>query len=228
MHSYPMRTIEDAFSLVRRYGLDRADFAGGSAEGFAAWLFIPGHELYDVSVIAQEVEKYKWDFVQHEKSGQNLDERLIAEAAERTETLKSHAQSRRELAEFIRSVKFGVDGGHLWAAVAELATTPARARLMPGDSKTKLLPRLNAVIRGLREFEKTFGDSRAIGYTPGCNGQLDLMLRMDIERFDVTLVEAAPWDGKESDWSFEMSALLRLAASDLVAVETRQAGVMLN
>jgi hypothetical protein len=179
-------------------------------------------------VIAEEFEKYKWDFVHHEKNGQNLDERLAIDAAALTETLNSRTQSRRQLAEFIRSVKFSAGGGHLWAAIAELATTPARARLAQGDSMTKLLPRLDTVFRGLREFEKAFGHSLAIPYTPGCDGQLDLMVRMDIERFDVTLAEAAPWAGKEPDWSYEMSALLRLAASDLVAAETSQTGLLLN
>ena len=140
MYSNPLHTIEDAFDVVRRYGLDRAHFGGGSAEGFAAWLFIPGHKVADVNVIAEEVEKYKRDFERHMRAGENLDERLKVDAAELTEALNSHARSRRELAEFIRSVKFSAEGGRLWAAVAELATTPANARPSLGDPMTKLRP----------------------------------------------------------------------------------------
>jgi hypothetical protein len=219
MYSNPLNTLEDAYEVVRRYGLDRADYGGGSAAGFAAWLFLPGYGVADVSVIAEELANYQRNFAHLARMGQDLDERLASEAAALNATLEEHAEQRRELSEFIRSVKFKTEGGRVWAAIAELATTPPGGRTALSESIAEMRPHVLATLAGLLRFESAFHDSLSVTYTSGEDGQLDLMLRMDIERFDVTLEQAAPWDGKEEDRSYEMCALLRLAASDFVAVK---------
>jgi hypothetical protein len=219
MYSNPLNSLEDAYEVIRRYGLDRTDFGGGSAAGFAAWLFVPGRGVADVSLVAEELAKYKEDFARNARMRVNLDEQLASEAADLTGTLEEHAKHRRELSEFIRSVKFGTDGGRVWAAVAELATTPPGGRAAVGESIAEQRPRVLATLAGLLRFESAFHDSLALTYSPGDDGQLDLMLRMDIERFDVTLDQAAPWAGKDPDWAYEMCALLRLAASGFAVVK---------
>jgi hypothetical protein len=219
MYPSAMRSIEDAYDIIRRYSLDRVDFGGGSAEGFAAWLFVPGQDLSDVRVVAEQLGDYKRELARRARLGENLDEALLGDATSLVATLNDRTQCRRALAEFIRSVKFGPDGGRLWAAIAELATTPDSARQRPNDAGVMPQPRLNAAMRGLREFEHAFGDSLSMHYTPGESGDLDLMVRMDIERFDISLGEAPPWSGKEDDRWIEMCALLRMATRDVMSVE---------
>jgi hypothetical protein len=217
MYTNPLNTIEDAYEVIRRYGLERADFGGGTAEGFAAWLFVPGNALADVTVLAMELERYRNDFAEHARIGRNLDERLAGDAANLARALKEHTEARRELAELIRSVKFGEYGALVWPTIAELATTPARGRQAVNESVRPLRPLIAAVLRGLREYEECFDDSRGLHYEPGNDGYLDLMIRMDIERLDVTLSEAPPWAGKEPEASYELCALYSLASTDEVA-----------
>jgi hypothetical protein len=224
IYSNPLDTIEDARDVVRRYGLDRADLCGGTAEGFAAWLFVPGKGIEDVTALASELENYRSEFTRHARNGQSLDELLAIDANKLIDSLNGHADRRRELSDFVRSVKFGPHGSIVWVMISELATTPPPGRQGVLDTQPHLRQRVLESLCSIHGLMRSFSDSTTLSYLPGVDGCLDLLLRMDIERLDVTLSEARPWAGKGPDTCFEICALFRLVA----ALDAMSAGSRLN
>jgi hypothetical protein len=212
MYSNPMNTLEDAHDVIRRYALDHADFGGGTAEGFAAWLYVPGLSNLDVLTLARQLKNYKKDYAKEARKGKNLDESLLVDAADLSKVLERYTKQRRELAECIRSLKFGAQGGALWETIAELATTPRRARQTLGREDGILLSRIPQVVNTLRTHKWGFDEAEGNHYQPGQDGELDLLIRMDIKRLDVSLFEAPPWAGKEPSMSLELAALFNFVS----------------
>lgn len=211
---YPNRTLADARQAIRDHGLDRYDYVGGigTAEGFANRLFVPGIEMTTEQLV-YAFDDYLEDCAQ--RGTEEVDKGWRQEADELLATLRRRACKRQAAADFIRDVKLTAPGGRrCWQAVAFLATSAERSSLVWGelvDFPVGELEALQAVLRGLEALEPLFHSWYALPYRPGQDPVEDDRLRLDIERFDVTLETAEPWTGQGEDWFVEASALLRLA-----------------
>ncbi len=209
-------SIDDAYAIVRHYNLHQADFGGGTAEGLAAFMYVPGQRIWSVWHLAGCLAEYKAAFANDASRGKDLDARLLSEAAELTAFLRAHMDKRRQLAEFVRSVKFGPQGGAVWAAIAELATTPFPAHSTVYRATRAPLERMAAV---LGEMQRHTGllHGAPNGYEPGTDAILDLMVRLDVERLDIAFEAAKPWAGREEEMAYELEALFRLCGEQGIA-----------
>lgn len=205
---HPNRTLDDARRVIRNYGLDQFDWNGvGTAEGFANRLFAPGTDM-TTSELADAFHAYLETC--GERGTEDVDRQWREQANDRQTTLRRRARERQMAADFIRDVKFTAPGGGMcWRAVAELATTDDRLSLL-SQLSVEACEELQTVLHGIEALEPLFPSWYALPYAPG-NRFVDACLRLDIERFDVTLETAEPWTDQDEDWFEEASALLRLA-----------------
>jgi hypothetical protein len=137
---------------------------------------------------------------------------LLAEASELNESLQEYAIQRAALACCIQSVKFGAQGGAVWDAIAERATTSRVVPARRAEQSSTLRPRIAAALSDLARHKYGFDEARGLQYEPGVDLDLDMLVRIDIERLDVSLHKAAPWAGKEPEMRLEIYALFKLVA----------------
>ena len=208
MYSNPMNTLADAYEVIRRYGLEY-DFLvdGGSAEGFAAWMYINGRPLADVSVLALELKNYKADHADHASRGEDLDEVLRGDAADLTRIIEQHMKERLALAECIRSVKFSEGGGHVWDFISNLATNADYVAQQAGGDISFYADRVVQVVDALRQHKFGFDQAEGNHYHPGADRELDALVLVDLLELDQSLFKAPTWAGREPLMSLELTAL---------------------
>jgi hypothetical protein len=207
MYTNSLATLVHCQEVVRRYGLEPADFPTGSVEGFTAFLLCRSVELYDVGTLANRLDCYR-----QELAG-GLDEaELIEEAESLSELLNDHARARREIATHIQLMKSRPGGRRLWACVAELGSAPDAEHGAICARQGIAFQDVQAELAWVKQFDWLIMESvKSLRYAPGNHPTLDGLLRKDIEVFDQTLVQAEPWRGSEPDVALEFCALHRLA-----------------
>jgi hypothetical protein len=221
MLSFKIDTLEDAYAVVRHYGLEHADWGAGSARGFADSLFVAGSSSLDVQGVAEAMATY---IAEVEASGDiSHDAWFARERQDFVDTLRGAMDARARLVDCIRETKLAPSGGAVWRLLAELATTPLPAARAREPGLEQLLPGLARNLVQLRTFAARYEDSLRLKYIPGESALVDELLCKDIEKFDVTLSEASPWPGREPDWFWELAALLRLATDDGLIAELTSA-----
>lgn len=208
-------TVRDAHDLIRHYQLHLGDFAGGTAEGFAAFLFVPGVKIWSTWNLVGCLNEYKDEVRAHASRGEDFDRRLRDEMQDTLEALHEHDALRARLAQVIRTAKFGCDGGVIWSLVAELATTGPTGRQVMYQSTRASVSAVVAALDDVRTCAPLLQGSPN-AYEPGRDETLDLLIRMDIERLDSLLECAKPWSGREPETSYELEALFKLATEGLL------------
>lgn len=204
---HPNRTLDDARRVIRDYGLDQLEWGGvGTAEGFANRLFVPGTEM-TTEQLADAYRSYVDDCAA--RGTEEVDQEWDRQAKDLLTTRRRRTDERSKAAAFIRDVKFKGPGSLCWELVAALATTDDRMSLL-SRIPAVVCQELQAVLRGIQALEPLFKSWYALPYRPGLNPMVDECLRLDIERFDITLETMPPWTGQDEDWFEEASALLRL------------------
>ncbi len=91
-------TIGDAYEIIRHYNLHMADFAGATAEGFAAYLFVPGTKIWSAWHLAGCLSEYKAEFTSHASRGEDFDFQLKSEMRDLCEAMGAHDELRWRLA----------------------------------------------------------------------------------------------------------------------------------
>ena len=213
MYTNSLATLAQCQEVVRRYGLGPADFPSGSVEGFTAYLLCRGLQLNGVANLASRLDTYR------REAADGLDETaLFEEASGLNELLNGHARARRDIATNIEILRGRPGGVELWACIAELATSPAPQHSAICMRRKIPFQDVQAELAWLTQFDWLVVDSVSdFNYVPGDDRTLDGLLRRDIEVFDQTLIQAAPWSGAHDDTSLEFSAIYRLAPSQVTA-----------
>lgn len=179
--------------------------------------------VHGVEALSQLLKSYREAVALNASKGRRLDQRLLAEASELNQSLQEYATQRAALASCIRTVKFGAQGGAVWDAMAEGATSSRVTRASRAEPSSTLRPLIAATLSDLARHKFGFDESRGLQYEPGVDSDLDLLVRMDIERLDISLREAAPWAGKEPEMRIEICALFELVA-DFAPIVASAAG----
>ena len=212
MPVFNIETPEDAQAVVRHYGFDFKGCGNLTEQGLADHVFMCGVTQMDAAGFAMTVDSYLHEAGICTLIKEDLDARLAADRERFLFLLEDAADARASLAEFVRALRAEPEGAAAWTAVAELATLPNPEECTQDRSIRRQLPRILRILECLKEFEYHFRESLSLDYAAGEQGLVDLLLRTDIERLDVTLSEV-PRRGREANVFLELAALLRLLAN---------------
>lgn len=196
MKNFEIKSLEDATSIVCRYGLAHFACNGrGTAAGLANDLFGRGVDL-NIWLLADLLRQYRQTCATEGTA--QVDARLEKYANGVADTIATRTGERKALADFIDcSRQNAVEVS--WDLVARMATAQDPERLLSGLTDAGLAE-LQGVLDALAEFELSFSDSIGLRYKPGRDSLQDAFLHTDILRFDESLRSARPWDCGEPDW----------------------------
>ena len=225
MPTHSINTIDDAWRVVRRYGLH--DWLGSHAdnlESLACWLYQRTRRVSTEEVVGY-LRAYMDARTAAGPHSADFDAANVRDAEDAMSGYRHYEKGISDLMWLVRSERTRQLGRDAWSTVAALAVVRDKASVIDSQSR-EVLVEVRRVLQALAQLRLSVCPIR---YVPGADEVTDTFMFADLERLDETLSDDALWRDEENlIRPTEISALARLAEdkSVLATLEAKLAGVL--
>lgn len=225
MPTHQINTIDDAWRVVHRYGLqDWLDSHADNPESFACWLYQRTRQV-STDEVATYLRKYRNERIAAGPHIADFDAANVRNAEDAMSGYRHYEKGVSDLMWLVRSARTRQLGRDTWSTVAALAVVRDKASVI-NSQPHEVLVEARRVLQALAQLRLSVCPIR---YVPGADEVTDGFMFADLERLDETLSDDALWrDEEELILPTEVSALARLAEdkSVLATLEAKLAGVL--